>query len=125
MRYYLVEEHTSDYAAGLDTVSFHKVLSVNSIRGDKNKEASYVFRAANELSKQQRTRTWKDPALGAPEPVEFAFGADELVEVQEGYFWGAADGSSVYYEVRYLGDFEVNWSLAEGQDGAWVTVRPE
>lgn len=100
MKYWLVEEHTTAYGVGEEDIPFHVVVEAST--------PQFAYNEANNISVKTRTRTWKDPTLGGTEPVEFLFSADELAECIPGYLWQAVDGSSIYYEVRYLGELQRN-----------------
>jgi hypothetical protein len=91
--YYLVEEHTCEPYGGTERISYHVVVY--------GKDERQAFRAANQQS--MRTRTRRGVIGSPPEPGEFFFSETELIEDITGYLWQAADGSDIWYEVRFLG----------------------
>jgi hypothetical protein len=101
LKYWLVEEHTLEWSKDEETVTFHVVVEAST--------PQFAFNEANNISVKTRIRTWNtETSREHSEPVEFAFSADELEEAVPGYLWGAADGSSIAYEVRCLGKLEMD-----------------
>lgn len=84
--FWLVEEHTTGYGHD-ETVQYHQVVGAP--------DAIVAFEIADDMARMTRT-------CGG-EPAGFLFAASELEEVVPGFLWQAADGSSIYYEVRSLG----------------------
>ena len=98
---YLVEEFKED-AQG-EHITFHALAD-----GDTPQEA---FVKASKFAPVMYTVEWDDldeeeRATLSRESYDpeahFYFGANELVEIDEGYRWAASDGSSVCYEVRLI-----------------------
>jgi hypothetical protein len=82
---WLIDEIVLD-PMGEERVQWHTIEEAETVEE--------AFRLAHQRS--LRTRTI------AGEPMGLYFSADELIIIDEGYRWAAADGSSVCYEVRRL-----------------------
>jgi len=116
MPHYLVEEHTSGpYGAGNENIPYHIIVY--------GKDARQAFRAANEQSVKARTR--RGVMGSSSEPSEFFFSDTELVECIPRYLWQAADGSDVWYEVRFLGTVtQMNVAPPEEQEEGGGDEKP-
>lgn len=99
---WLVEEASLDLATGDERVDHHSIVFADG-------PLTAFFAAAALRYKAETGDPWPDEGQLTARPGRlfevwpYAFGPEELEEVQAGYLWEAGDGSCVAVQVRRLG----------------------
>jgi len=106
MKYFLVEEHALEMGYGPETINWHIVVPA--------KQAVNAFIIA-EGRRAYVTCPERTPYMSWQELVErdewiFHYTPNELHESVPSYLWDASDGSSVWYEVRCLGELKMEFT---------------
>jgi hypothetical protein len=111
-RLWLVEEHSTDTSYAEETVQWRKIVTTDTVGG--------AFLVAEAAHREDRNHGMCFQTFADPGGYSFAFGDDELHELVPGFLWSASDGSSIWYEVRFLGTLEINMNWGSDHFG---TVR--
>lgn len=97
---WLVEEHVTEGPyGGPEKIQWRKIVTATGV--------DPAFEAAEEAHREDLNHGFCSQ-MTADGGYSFAFGVDDLDVLEEDYLWGASDGSSIWYEIRYLGALEVN-----------------
>jgi hypothetical protein len=117
MMHFLVEHHEMPWGYGNETIVWREIIDVQGLMYEYKANLDRAARRAYMICEYQRAtgKQYDGEHLEDRLEVEdnecdftFVFSPDELEEVVEGYLWQAADGSSVSYEVRFLGMLEMD-----------------
>jgi len=95
-QFWLIEEHTMAPYGDSETIAWHQIVEAN------DAEAAFVLAEA-----ARRDSGYRQPGHCDSDEWCLAFDKGELAQVVPGYLWQAADGSSIAYEVRCLGNTEI------------------
>lgn len=98
---WLVEEHVLNWSGGEETISWHAIVQTPTFNdADSTQWARNAFHMAERIHRQETPESVRY----SDDDWSFAFGMDELEVAVKGFLWHAADGSSIAYEVRRLGE---------------------
>jgi hypothetical protein len=108
---WLIEEHVTETPyGGAEKIQWRKIVT--------SENPHLAFLVAEQYHREDRNHGMCFQTFADPGGYSFAFGDDDLMELVKGFLWCASDGSSIWYEVRFLGTLEINMNWGSEDFGS-------